>query len=462
VPANTGDGNGFGLPSTPNPIPGIDARAAASHPLPGGGAKVRANVKMGASIDPPSQWKALEAELLAAFRGDIPRLKVPMSYRLGIAACTLVLLLLPISYVAMIGALIYFVPTIGAIIALFMIKPLFARRLMMGRRRSLTRQGEPVLFALVDRVCEAVGVRPPTRINVNWQLNAGAGFDEGWLPFFSNQLALSIGVPLVAILDIGEFAGVLAHEFGHFTQNSSRRMTYIVRSINNWFYRVVYERDTWDQRLAELAAQLNWRLSWILILIWLGIRLSRLVLWVLMMLAHVVSSFMSRQMEFHADAYEARLVGGAVFESTTRKVGLFGAIYQNVFYDLRRIIGPRTLPDDLTWLMFDKQRQIPPALLDELSIHIRKRKTNWLDTHPADQDRVRRAYREGRVPLFTDQRPATKLFSDFKALSRNTTWDFYRACFGTRFQPSNMQPAEEVIRPAVPPRTETLPPIPFD
>jgi hypothetical protein len=167
-------------------------------------------------------------------------------------------------------------------------------------------------------------------------------------------------------------------------------------------------------------------------------------------------------MEFHADAYEARLVGGSVFESTIRKMTVFGVIYQAVFQDLGRIIGPRSLPDDLSWLMLAKHRQIPPEILNQVSQELLQKKTRWFDTHPAAQDRIQRAYEERSAALFADRRPAAALFTDFKALSRNTTWDFYRACFGTRLQPSMMQPSEDVVRPVEAPSQEPLPPIPFD
>ncbi len=35
---------------------------------------------------------------------------------------------------------------------------------------------------------------------------------------WGNDLVLTIGLPLVAGLSAKEFAGILAHEFGHFTQ----------------------------------------------------------------------------------------------------------------------------------------------------------------------------------------------------------------------------------------------------
>jgi hypothetical protein len=41
----------------------------------------------------------------------------------------------------------------------------------------------------------------------------------------------------------------MAHEFGHFAQSGGMRLTFIVRSINAWFGRVVHERDEWDEKL---------------------------------------------------------------------------------------------------------------------------------------------------------------------------------------------------------------------
>src|SRR5207248_927529 len=152
-------------------------------------------------------------------------------------------------------------------------------------------------------------------------------------------LVLTIGAPLIAGLDAGQFAGVLAHEFGHFTQASGRRLTFLVRSINFWFMRVVYQRDAWDEQLDQAASQWDLRIGWVLHLARLGVWLSRRVLWAFMMIGHVVSSFLLRQMEFHADAHEARLVGGDVFESTTRQMAFLEIAYQVVFNDLRVFVN---------------------------------------------------------------------------------------------------------------------------
>jgi Zn-dependent protease with chaperone function len=433
----------------------------------------------------------IQRELLAAFQGDIPRVRVSVLYRCGIALSAIMMVMLPLVYVAMIGltafgvyyhaahddgmlnaregapilmvGLLYAGPIVaGVILVFFMLKPLFAPPAIGGRRRSFTRQGEPVLFALVDRVCQAVGARAPTRIDVDWQLNASASFAEGWFGLFGDRLVLTIGSPLIAGLDAGQFAGVLAHEFGHFTQGGARRLTFLVRSINRWLVRIVYQRDAWDQWLAESANGLNFRIGWILQLSRFCVYASRCILWGLMMIGHMVSSFLLRQMEFHADAYEAGLVGSAVFEDTSRRMESLSVAYQATFQELNRLVMRRCLPDDLPRLILATYGQFSTPVLQLIDQQISTAKTGWLDTHPSSAARIRRAQQESAAPRFVNHRPATELFSDFQALARNTTGDLYRAYFGTRFQPSAMRPMSEVLAEAEPPQPESLPPLRLD
>src|SRR5690606_33534294 len=105
------------------------------------------------------------------------------------------------------------------------------------------------IWALVERICAAVRAPVPRTIAVDADVNASASFERGWLGFFTGNLRLTIGLPLVTGLRLDELAGVLAHEFGHFAQGGGMRVSFVVRSISGWFARVVYERDSWDQRL---------------------------------------------------------------------------------------------------------------------------------------------------------------------------------------------------------------------
>ena len=208
---------------------------------------------------------------------------------------------------------------------------------------------------------------------------------------------LKIGAPLIAGLDTGQLAGILAHEFGHFTQGTGLRLTYMVRAINYWFVRVVYERDGWDQWLEETANDWDFRVGWILRLSQLCVLVSRGILWVFMVVGHAASGFMLRQMEFHADAHESRLVGGPGFAATTRRLARLNVAYAAAMRDLGQMVDHGRLPDDLPQLMLMEDIAQPDELVAEIERQQQGTKTGWFDTHPADRDRIRRAAREGTI-----------------------------------------------------------------
>ncbi|MBT6155735.1 MAG: hypothetical protein HOH82_13845, partial [Planctomycetaceae bacterium] len=195
-------------------------------------------------------------QVIDAFDGDIEPVQVGIGYRLGILLVAFFMLLLPLLYVGIIGLaaygvywhaasnvdmfsgtqgrgvvmvfLVYLTPMIiGGILVVFMFKPLFSRSPHSERWRSLTRDDQPLLFAFVERICDAVGAAHPSRINLDVQVNASASFRRGWLSFLGNDLVLTIGMPLVAGMSTRQFAGVLAHEFGHFSQGAGMRLTYV-------------------------------------------------------------------------------------------------------------------------------------------------------------------------------------------------------------------------------------------
>ena len=83
-----------------------------------------------------------------------------------------------------------------ALLVLFMVKPLFARRVRGAQPLALNPAVEPTLFAFIARICESVGAPMPQRIDLDCQLNASAGFRHGPLNFRRDSLVLTIGLPL--------------------------------------------------------------------------------------------------------------------------------------------------------------------------------------------------------------------------------------------------------------------------
>jgi Zn-dependent protease with chaperone function len=458
------------IPASPLAQP-LAARVAPSPPLPALAppAPISRDTSRADSTDSAQ-------EILNQLTGHIEPVLSPWGYKASILLVAFVMVLLPLAYVALIVGvcdllylhavndvgmvsvdhrsgrsdvylfLMYMAPLVaGAGLILFMIKPLFARPQRRDKPRSLTRQGEPLLFAFIDRLCTVVGAPRPNRIDVDCQLNAGAGFRLGWLSMARHDLALTIGLPIVAGLSLEEFAGVLAHEFGHFTQGWGMRLSYIVRTISYWFTRVVYQRDTWDEWLAVWSQRLDIRIGFVLLAVRLGVWVTRKVLWVLMMIGHAVAGLLLRQMEFDADLHETRLAGSATFESTSRRMRILGVATQGAYADLTHWYKEKRLGDDLPRLIVANLEQMPADLVQRIEADVEKSKAGWLDTHPSDSQRIARARAEAAPGLFHSKHPASELFSDFAALSKTVTYDFYKAALGSELKITDLQPLSKLL-----------------
>src|SRR5439155_20614652 len=106
-------------------------------------------------------------------------------------------------------------------------------------------------------------------------VNARAGMDGNILGLISRKLVLTIGLPLAAGLDLQDFTGILAHELGHFAQGTAMRLTFIVRRVSFWFFRAVYERDSWDEQLDGAWRRSRYSVGYVLLgvamlFIWAG------------------------------------------------------------------------------------------------------------------------------------------------------------------------------------------------
>lgn len=432
-------------------------------------------------LSPEQATAELRNRVLGGFQGEIPRVWTSPLYKLAILATALIMVVLPLIYLGIIGLVcvavwwhlthshvilqsvrgkamlmalvIYCAPlVIGVIVIAFMFKPLLARPANEGRRRSVTPTSDPLLFEFVSHICALVGAPQPRRIDIDCQINASAGFRRGWLSLITGRdLVLTIGMPLVAGLSLRQFAGVLAHEFGHFSQGAGMRLSYVVRSINMWFMRVVYQRDEWDDWLANIGSELDWRIGWIFLVAQGSVWLTRRILWCLMYVGHVVAGFMMRQMEFDADKYETRLGGSESFAQTARQLRLLGLAWHGAEVDLASYHREGRLADNLPKLMLANLQQIPQNARDLVTKSIAETKTGMFDSHPSDQDRIDAARREQAAGIFESTLPASVLFGNFDAASKGVTWDYYCAGLGSIIDPKSLYPTEALIA-----RTDSL------
>ncbi|MBX3420694.1 MAG: trypsin-like peptidase domain-containing protein [Pirellulaceae bacterium] len=401
-------------------------------------------------------------QVLEAVESPIEPVPTTLSYRLALLAVAMVMLLLPVLYIGLIGLTAWgtveytrfaisiaqgsevrargkswlFLPTIAMAVAIFfMIKPLFAKKARAAAPRSLNPQDEPLLFEYIAILCKSVHAPAPKRICVSTDVNAFAAFQRGWSSLFRrSDLVLTLGLPLVRGLTLRELSGVLAHEFGHFSQGASMRLNFLIRAINLWFARVVYERDAWDERLANWTKGIDHRFSILLYVTGFFVWLTRRILWVFMMVGHAVSCLLMRQMEYNADLHEIRLAGSDAFAATSQQLRRLSLARELCSPQLQEFYTDGKLVDDLPhWFKLCRDNQ-PAELIEGIQQLSAAEKTGWLDTHPSDRDRIAFATKQACLSRIRSELPASALFQDIDSCSRAATRDFYQIQFGEQFQ----------------------------
>jgi Zn-dependent protease with chaperone function len=398
---------------------------------------------------------APDYSILSAIQPIASRPKTSILYQINLLIVAIVMVLLPLIYFALVGLaaygvyyhaahhshwfttygsragrgvillfLAYIIPIIvGAVIVFFMIKPIFAGRPKRSQPLALNPADNPLLYAFIEKICQTVGAPSPKRIDLDCDLNASAGFRRGFWSMFGNDLVLTIGLPLVANLSAAEFGGVVAHEFGHFTQSLGMRLSYIIRSVNFWFIRVIYERDAWDEALEQWAEDIED--GYAAAIVWtaqIGVFFARLILRILMYIGLLIGGFMLRQMEYDADAWEVKLAGSETFERTQRKLATLSAAMEKMYKQIHaQWQKTRQLPDNLSELLRQNHESLSPATLQKIEDASGLERTGFFDSHPSLADRIRAARRAQDPGVFHDDRPASELFSSFDHPARFVT-----------------------------------------
>jgi Zn-dependent protease with chaperone function len=335
---------------------------------------------------------------------------------------------------------------VGSAVALFMIKPLFARRARQMQPLALDPAVEPRVYQLVQDVCSVVGAPSPRRIELNCELNASAHFDRGLRGFFVNHLILTLGMPLIAGLSQRELAGVVAHEFGHFRQGAGMRLTYVIRRVNIWFARVIYERDEWDEAIQSWANSEEWWIAFMVGCARFGVWVSRGILWLLMIVGHGISALLLREMEFDADRVEVRVAGSAAFEITMIKLAALGAVLADINREMVRMWRKQLqLPDNLPVLVEYRAAHLPEAERAKIENTVGLAKTGLLDTHPSTADRVRRARQLAESGMALRDERARELFDNFATISRLVTLAHYEDDLNVPTTADFLIPLEQLI-----------------
>lgn len=407
-------------------------------------------------------------ELLAALGEPFPPSPRPAAYHLRLAALAAVVVALPALLATLVLAialawwwwwcqvrgmefgnttgtgviLVRVTPLIiGPFLILFLLKPILARHPRPPESHPLDPEGEPRLFAFVDRLCVVLDAPKPDRIVVDLQVNAGVTMERKWRNLLRRELLLTIGLPLVASMRLRELAAVLAHEIGHLSQRSGLQLGVTFHRVILWYARLVEQRDSWDAALMKPLR--TGCLPYFAIAIpALGcVALTRALLRSVLRLGLRVSTALSRQMELDADRHAVRLCGPEVvrrnellLHELTAAAAMANHLQESAWQEGR-------LADDLPELVRRVHGQMEEEARAQLHSDVLEAKTDVYDTHPSARQRIERAEAAATPAVFTLEHPARELFADWEELARVITREGHAQILGTPSETAVVVPA---------------------
>lgn len=411
-------------------------------------------------------------DILTAFTGKIDPVPTTPMYHLSMLLGTVIMLLMPFLYVALIcgvifglyfhatesivifkktrgyaALLIYLTPlAVGGALTLFMLRPLLINWRHHDPDKDLDPNTQPHLYAFVNKICDLVGARRPSMIRLNSEVNASASFRHGATGMFTRQMVLTLGMPLIGCLDTRTLAGILAHEFGHFRQGANMRMTFLNYKVLNWFNAAIHMRGSLDQKLEEWASSSHQIIA-------IPMQVSRAFIWltrkILLALSYIsarVYYLLCRQGEFDADRYAARLIGSQNFRSISQEVIRLSMAANAVNEEMNTTwYNNQQLVDDYTRAIAAEYQNQPADIQQTVDKIIAEGNTHWQNTHPCDRERNENALREKTEGVFTLTLPASQLFTRFDKFSKEMTFHHYRNVWELPVATNNLVPIEQFL-----------------
>jgi Peptidase family M48 len=265
---------------------------------------------------------------------------------------------------------------------------------------------------------------------------------------------LHIGLGLVNAVNLTEFKAVLAHEFGHFAQQSIGLTSYLYVA-NQVMHDVLYSRDAFD-RFVDRWSEQDIRIAFPALGLKLALAGVRKMLGGLYHGLNVLHLSLSREMEFNADNVAIRLTGSDAPIHVLARLPFAAECLADAASSLSAAADHELFTDDLFYHQSrsaERLRRVrkkprlglPPDHASEDEWVFRPEKDDLAEkysTHPSDHAREQNAKRD-YVPGPRDDRSPWILFRGATDLRREVTDIFYRKLMN-RPEWYTQRPAAEV------------------
>lgn len=349
----------------------------------------------------------------------------------------------------------------STLLTVFMAKSLFAvRRSGDPGGIEVTPESEPTLFDFLNRLANEVGAPKPHRVFITPDVNAAVFYDLSLMNLiFPSKKNLVIGLGLVNVLNVGELKAVLAHEFGHFAQNSMMvgRWVYVAQQVIG---HMVATRD-WLDSIVRFVSRIDLRIAWLGWLLSLVIWSIRSLMDTLFGLVVIAERALSREMEFNADLVAVSVTGSDALINALHKLQAADHAWQTAVNIANREAGSGKRVDDLFRAQkatIEEMRRVlgdpnygatppRPAGVDGRSHRVFTeafaRPPQMWSTHPHNRDREDNA-KKVYIPVEVDEREAWTVFSNPDQLRTTISASLYKGDSASDLE--SVSPLEAVLK----------------
>lgn len=327
---------------------------------------------------------------------------------------------------------------VGVMVFIFLVKFIFSfSRTDRSAYVEVTETEQPALFSFIRQLTTDTQTPFPKRIYLSNEVNAAVFYDSGfWSMFFPVRKNLLIGLGLVNAINLSEFKGIMAHEFGHFSQRSMKLGSYVYQ-VNRIIYNMLYDNSGYTgflQGWAEIHGIFA-------IFAMMTAKIAQLIQWILRSMYGLLNKSylsLSREMEFHADTVAAVVSGSESLVSGLRRVELAAAAHSftlekcdELIRDKKRL-GNLFIGQSAAIRMLADKFKLPvkdglPVISDETHLSGNTSRVNFKDqwaSHPSTGDRVRHL-RELKISAPLSEESAWILFMNRQELEKGLTDKVY-------------------------------------
>jgi len=239
----------------------------------------------------------------------------------------------------------------------------------------LQRTSHPRLFAELDYIAASLNEPLPREVYLIGQVNAFVA-DRGGILGFGSRRIMAIGLPLLSILTISEFRGVLAHEFAHYYSGDTKLGPFVYKTQSAMIR--TFQNIGSIQELNRIA------------IISLLYSVVTFVLKHYFILFLRVTNFVSRNKEYRADELACLVAGAEPFIQGLRRIHGAGMAWP-AYWDSEvvPVLNQSCMPAIADgFARFLVVPEIAVQVAEGIGKEIEEGKIDSYDTHPPLRDRI--------------------------------------------------------------------------